>query len=128
MKCHKCGGDTIVADTSFSSATNTFYRKRKCIDCGGIMCTAETQVEVTPEFKQIWYQNYRIHEYRKWRRGPRRRNVKVRCLDTGEVYDSVTTAARTLGISRSGISNCCRGFHHTCGGYRWEYYKENEKE
>lgn len=38
------------------------------------------------------------------------------------IYDSASSAARALGLSRpSGISECCNGKHKTSAGYRWQF-------
>ena len=36
-------------------------------------------------------------------------------------YDSLATAAKTTGISKTCISRCCRGERDKSGGYRWSY-------
>lgn len=43
-----------------------------------------------------------------------------------EVFDSMKSAERKLGISNSHISACCKKKkgHNTAGGYVWEYYQE----
>lgn len=46
---------------------------------------------------------------------------KVLCIETGEVYKSISEAGRQLGISFKAISNVCRGKAKTSGGYHWEY-------
>ena len=58
-------------------------------------------------------------------RGPVR-GKKVRCLETGEVYDSALKAMKQLGLT--GIDNCARGETKTAGGYHWEYVEEEENE
>lgn len=40
------------------------------------------------------------------------------------VYPSVIQAARELKLSRSSISECCRGKRETLGGYIWKYARE----
>jgi hypothetical protein len=35
-------------------------------------------------------------------------------------YDSITAAAKRLGISRSAISHCISGNHKTAGGFFWK--------
>lgn len=47
----------------------------------------------------------------------------VRCIDTGEKYESINDAARATGINKKQISGCCRKAPHynTAGGLRWEY-------
>jgi group I intron endonuclease len=49
---------------------------------------------------------------------------KVLCVETGEVYKSISEAGRQLGISSKAISNVCRGKAKTSGGYHWEYAEE----
>lgn len=52
------------------------------------------------------------------------RRVKVKNLDTGEVFNSLKDAAEFCNLSSStSISDCCRGKQKTAGGFHWEYYK-----
>lgn len=37
----------------------------------------------------------------------------------------VTEASKELGISREGITNCCKGITRTYKGYVWKYEQEN---
>lgn len=46
---------------------------------------------------------------------------KVRCIETGEVFNSISEAAEVTGVRYGGICNCCRGAQYTSGGYHWEY-------
>lgn len=48
---------------------------------------------------------------------------RVRCIDTGVIYDSINDAARASGINKKGISGCCRNVPHynTAGGLKWEF-------
>ena len=46
---------------------------------------------------------------------------KVKCVETGKVYESAAEAGRKTGVSAGGISACCRGSQKTAGGYRWIY-------
>lgn len=48
---------------------------------------------------------------------------KVLCVETGEVYKSLSEADRQLGISFKNISNVLRGKSKTAGGYHWKYVK-----
>ena len=53
---------------------------------------------------------------------------KVVCVDTGEVFDSITIAANAKGINSRHISEVCTGKLKTTGGLRWEYYEGGENE
>lgn len=50
-------------------------------------------------------------------------NKKVRCVETGQVFNSQTEAANWVGKHKQGITNCIKGRAHTCGGYHWEAVK-----
>ena len=46
---------------------------------------------------------------------------KVKCLETGKIFNSTAEAARWLGVHRSNITNACKGKTKTSGGYHWQY-------
>ena len=48
---------------------------------------------------------------------------KVRNLDTGEVFESISAAGKAYNIDSSPISAACRGKTKTSCGCRWEYVK-----
>ena len=51
----------------------------------------------------------------------------VICIDTGEVFTSITDAAEKHGVALCSISNVCRGATKTCKGKRYAYLsKANE--
>lgn len=54
------------------------------------------------------------------RRGEKRRK-KVRNVDTGEVFNSIGDAAKTIATGKCHIGRACMGKCRTAGGYRWEY-------
>ena len=50
---------------------------------------------------------------------------KVRNIDTGEVFETMTEASKKYpGISRQSISHNCAGRTKKAGGFRWEYVKD----
>lgn len=50
---------------------------------------------------------------------------KVKCLETGVVYESVLEAERATGVHRACIGQVANHgeYRHTAGGYRWEYVR-----
>lgn len=46
---------------------------------------------------------------------------KVKCIETGVIYDSITQASRLTNITRIGIGAVCRKKLKTSGGLHWEY-------
>lgn len=47
-----------------------------------------------------------------------KRGIRVRCVETGVVYKTITQAAKETGASRAGICGAASGM---AGGYHWEY-------
>lgn len=52
---------------------------------------------------------------------------KVRCIETGEVFNSTMDVQRQLGIKQQSISACINGKQHSAGGYHWEYLSNTEE-
>ena len=50
---------------------------------------------------------------------------KVRCIETGDVFDSIKAAGEWLGLHKYGINLCLLGKQKTCGGYHWERVFDN---
>ena len=46
---------------------------------------------------------------------------RVRCVTTGEEFDTICEASRKTGLSRRGISYACNGVHNTCGKMQWAF-------
>lgn len=46
--------------------------------------------------------------------------VPVRCIETGEVFESVKAASLSTGIGRTNITQTLRKANKTAGGYHWE--------
>lgn len=54
---------------------------------------------------------------------------KVKCITTGEIFNSILLGEEKYGVNRSSISACCRGKLKSAGKLNgekliWEYYKE----
>lgn len=46
---------------------------------------------------------------------------KVRCVETGEIFDCILYAAQKYDIAATHITRVCRGRRKTTGGFHWEY-------
>lgn len=56
----------------------------------------------------------------------KRRSPSVICIETGQVFENGTEAARYVGLkSSSTIYKCCKGESKTTGGYHWKYEELN---
>ena len=62
-------------------------------------------------------------------RGHKRLCNKVRCIETGQIFESQKDVAEYLGHkSMSNISQHLKGVQKTCGEYHWERIEVNEYE
>lgn len=52
---------------------------------------------------------------------------RVRCIETGELFNSINDACNKYNIRRTGITACCSGKQHLCGGFHWEYVDKEMK-
>lgn len=52
--------------------------------------------------------------------------TKIRCVETGEIYNSQRDAARAIGIHPYGITSVLMGRQKTAGGYHWERTDEKQ--
>lgn len=53
-------------------------------------------------------------------RAGRANGIPIRCIETGEVYESVSAASRAVNISRSCITQAAIA-HKPTKGLHWEY-------
>ena len=52
---------------------------------------------------------------------------KVRCIETGEIFNSVKAAAESVGRKTSTMSRHLHGDTQTCGNKHFEFYVEEKK-
>lgn len=48
----------------------------------------------------------------------------VMCVETGEVFNSVSEVQRMLGFPSGDISKCCNGKRNTCHNFHWQYIEK----
>ena len=46
---------------------------------------------------------------------------KVKCLETGEIFDTLNDACKKLNVNITSLSSCLKGRLNRAGGYHWEY-------
>ena len=68
--------------------------------------------------------NKRIKELKQLNGHCKAAKRKVRCIETGIVYESITAAANAVGCVGPAISAVLCGRVKTAKGYHWEYYTE----
>lgn len=47
--------------------------------------------------------------------------VSVKCVESNEIFKSISSASKKYGLSKSSIVNCCKGKQQTAGGFHWQY-------
>lgn len=62
-----------------------------------------------------------LHHGTRAERISKSKQKRVKCIETGKEYDSITQASEDTGISISSISGCCRGKLESCKGTHWEF-------
>lgn len=55
-------------------------------------------------------------------------STNIWCVEMKKKFKSMRAAEKETGISHSSISKCCQGLFHTAGGYKWEFYNNQDKE
>ena len=64
-------------------------------------------------------------------RNSKSHNKRIKCVTTGEIFESIKKAGEKYNIYRGDISSCCRGKQKSAGKHPvtgekmvWEYYEE----
>lgn len=47
--------------------------------------------------------------------------TKIKCITTGEVYNSIKEVVEKFGLCHPNLVACCAGRRRKCGGLEWEY-------
>lgn len=55
------------------------------------------------------------------KRTAEKNRVKVQCIETGAIFQSLDEAAEQMGVVKTSISNCLRGRSKSSAGYTWRY-------
>lgn len=93
----------------------------------GKKLTAEQRAEIGRHSKgRLHTEEYKEMMRQRMSGANNHKSRKVVCVETGEVFVSLSDVARSLGIGVSNISACVRGEQKTAGKYHWKYYDEEE--
>ena len=63
-------------------------------------------------YENRWHAKYVLHQKGNCKR--------VRCVETGVVYLSISDARRAAGVCHQYMTECLQGKRDTCGGLHWE--------
>jgi len=127
----KGGGSLIPMNDKLNEEKNTLLRKK----FKGIPLTENTKRKMS-ESKKEFYKTHdapmkgrkhsekakqKMREKAKNRKGNRCK--AVRCIETGEIFESAIAAARSLGEKGSHIHEVCDGKRKKALGYHWKWVK-----
>ena len=79
-------------------------------------CSEETQLPVSTIYMIV-------KKYNLIGKGCKR---KVRCVETGTIFNSIKSAAIFTKTCSANIVNCCKNGNHSTGGYHWEYVEDDD--
>lgn len=64
---------------------------------------------------------YLTEETKQKLREVNKNKIKVKCIETGIIYDSIHNASRITNIAYQNIYKVCKGKRKSAGGYTWKY-------
>ena len=67
--------------------------------------------------ENIWHRYNVLHKYQSSDR-------RVLCVETGVIYNNITSASKHNKIDHASIIKVCQGHRYTAGGYHWRYVDE----
>lgn len=73
--------------------------------------------------KSPWYGRKHTEDSIKKMKQSAENKRKVKCVETGMVYNSIADAGRESKINYRNIHSVCAGLRKTAGGYHWEYVR-----
>lgn len=88
-----------------------------------------TKRKLSRNSKKLWAdENYRAKTLKRLIRKGKDNNMakKVICIDTGEIFDTMTEAAEKKGVNMKNISQVCIGEKISTGGMQFAYYEEGK--
>lgn len=110
---------------------------RYAVNRVGEVKNLETNKKLNPSFNKAGYRVVSLYDKQTHNKcrvlGKKSTNIPtpykpVQCLDTGEVFESRSEAARKANTQPIHIYECCAGKRKTAGGFRWAELSEPPKE
>lgn len=126
LKLHDNGTGYLVA-TLYKDGKHKQRLIHRCVACTFIPNDDETKTEVNHIDENKYNNSIENLEWTTRLQNAHhgtlteRISKKVKCVETGIIYESSHDASRKTGLSQSGINRCCNGTYKTCGGLHWEF-------
>lgn len=102
----------------------------KCVETGTVYKSigeAARALGMTPDkFRKAFRKQSTVYDYHFVlinEISPQKENTKnaVMCVESGETYVSIRSAARSIGVDSRELCRCLRQRNATCAGYHWKY-------
>lgn len=77
--------------------------------------------EITENFSKYWHLPRSEETKEKLKIAHQKRVV---CIETGQIFDSITLAAKTLGLTRNAVGNVLNGYSVSAKGYHFAFCDE----
>ena len=122
----------VETEEIFESATEASKNITNCSQSKITMC-CQGQRKTAGGYHWIYFEEYlKIDSIEGYlseinKKNHRPHNRRVLCVETQEIFESVTQAANIKKLSLYSIAECCRNKkenNYTCGGYHWRYIDE----
>ena len=68
-----------------------------------------------------FYGKHHTEDTKQKMRSANKKKKAVRCVETGEVFESSCEVQRQKGFDSSHVNSCCNGKAHTAYGFHWEF-------
>lgn len=119
-----CLNNGLIFDTTVI-ASNYGNTKDYCIQacCCGKSKTAGVSKETNERFQWAYYDTSLTYEYIPFKRDYSKTafSKKIKCIETGIIYDSVKEGAKVINISNQTLSMHLHGKTKHCGGLHWVF-------
>lgn len=57
LRCPECKSNKVVSVEEVRTAENEAYRRNRCIECGRMFYSLETEIEADKQMRYIWRKN-----------------------------------------------------------------------
>lgn len=116
--------NSITGETFFGTRSELCEHTDNADEIGNYFCDSNTT-------RSGWFDTTRfssLSDYTAWQKNKGwARRVDVVCLNTMEVFDSVTAASAAKNVPRPNLSKCLNGDRQEAGGMQWAYASDVER-